>query len=111
MTVTPRLSRLVDALEGYLKKHSILLIRRPGMGVYTVGNEEKIRTALTMRLFQDGRDDHPDHRIEHFANCRSCVLMLLPHYAEGDMARIMGNISAALVETPSFLEAVKATGT
>lgn len=42
------------------------------------------------------------------AGVRSCVLMLLPHYAEGDMARIMGNISAALVETPSFLEAVKA---
>ncbi|MDR0637993.1 MAG: PRD domain-containing protein [Spirochaetaceae bacterium] len=61
----------LDALEGYLKKHSILLIRRPGMGVYTVGDEEKIRTALTMRLFQDGamRDDHSGqtgHSIEHF---------------------------------------------
>jgi hypothetical protein len=62
---------------------------------------------------------------EHFAICRvnahtscwSCVLMLLPQYdkeqdkaydTKSGMARVMGNISAALVETPSFLEAVKA---
>jgi mannitol operon transcriptional antiterminator len=42
-----------------------------------------------------------------FADSRACVLMLLPQYEESDMARVMGNISAALVETPSFLEAVK----
>ena len=46
-------------LEDYLKKYSIPLIRRPGTGVYTDGDEEKIRTALAMRLFQDGgiKDD------------------------------------------------------
>jgi mannitol operon transcriptional antiterminator len=50
----------LDVLEAYLKNYSILLIRRPGMGVYAVGDEEKIRTALVMRIFQDGniRDDY-----------------------------------------------------
>jgi mannitol operon transcriptional antiterminator len=50
----------LNVLESYLKKHSILLIRRPGMGVYTVGDEEKIRTALTIKIFQDGniKDDY-----------------------------------------------------
>ncbi|MDR1095215.1 MAG: PRD domain-containing protein, partial [Spirochaetaceae bacterium] len=50
----------LDVLECYLKNYAILLIRRPGMGVYTVGDEEKIRTALTMRLYQDGniKDDY-----------------------------------------------------
>jgi transcriptional antiterminator/mannitol/fructose-specific phosphotransferase system IIA component (Ntr-type) len=57
----------LDALEAYLKKHALLLIRRPGMGVYTVGDEEKIRTTLSMRLFQNMRDDHPvDYSAEYF---------------------------------------------
>jgi transcriptional antiterminator len=57
----------LDALEAYLKKYALLLIRRPGMGVYTVGDEEKIRSALTMRLFQNIRDDHSiEQSIEYF---------------------------------------------
>jgi mannitol operon transcriptional antiterminator len=55
----------LDALEEHLKKHAILLIRRPGMGVYTASSEENIRTALTMRLFQDG-DIRSDYSIDSF---------------------------------------------
>ncbi|MDR0539048.1 MAG: transcription antiterminator [Spirochaetaceae bacterium] len=43
-----------DVLENYLSQFSILLIRRPGLGVYAAGSEENIRAALTMRVFQDG---------------------------------------------------------
>ncbi|MDR2601603.1 MAG: BglG family transcription antiterminator [Spirochaetaceae bacterium] len=44
----------IDVLERFLKKYSVVLIRRPGAGVYAQGSEENIRTALAMRLFKDG---------------------------------------------------------
>ncbi|MDR3334354.1 MAG: PRD domain-containing protein [Treponema sp.] len=42
----------------------------------------------------------------YFHGAKSCVLMLLPSQCPYEMTQIMGNISAALVETPAFLDAV-----
>jgi hypothetical protein len=42
----------------------------------------------------------------YFHGVKSCVLMLLSAQCPYEMTQIMGNISAALVETPAFLDAV-----
>jgi mannitol operon transcriptional antiterminator len=42
----------------------------------------------------------------YFHGAKSCVLMLLPSQCPYEMTQMMGNISAALVETPAFLDAV-----
>ncbi|MDR0378555.1 MAG: PRD domain-containing protein [Candidatus Accumulibacter sp.] len=44
----------------------------------------------------------------HFRRTESCVLMLLPENAPREMTELMGSISSALIDLPSFLEAVRA---
>ncbi|MDR1956808.1 MAG: PRD domain-containing protein [Treponema sp.] len=44
----------LDELEPWLKEHDILLVRRPGQGVYAEGREEDIRTAISGRLIGEG---------------------------------------------------------
>lgn len=44
---------------------------------------------------------------KYFKNVKSCVLMLLPENAPGEMTDLMGSISSALIDMPVFLEAVR----
>ncbi|MDR2842793.1 MAG: PRD domain-containing protein [Spirochaetaceae bacterium] len=43
----------------------------------------------------------------YFNGAKSCCLMLLPQYCPGELTKIMGNISAILIDVPEFLEAVQ----
>jgi mannitol operon transcriptional antiterminator len=45
---------------------------------------------------------------DYFKRAESCVLMLLPENAPKEMTGLMGGISSALLDIPSFLEAVRA---
>jgi len=57
-------------LEPFLAEYKIRLVRRPGAGVYVVGDEERIRAALAVRLVLDGQEDaaasQADGKISYF---------------------------------------------
>jgi mannitol operon transcriptional antiterminator len=44
---------------------------------------------------------------DYLKNTKSCVCMLLPEKAPGEMAELMGRISGALIDMPFFLEAIR----
>jgi mannitol operon transcriptional antiterminator len=44
---------------------------------------------------------------EYFKNTKSCVVMLLPENSPKEITELMGGISSALIDMPSFLEAVR----
>jgi mannitol/fructose-specific phosphotransferase system IIA component (Ntr-type) len=43
----------------------------------------------------------------YFCGANCCCVMLLPQYCPKEMTKIMGSISATLVDTPVFLDAVR----
>jgi mannitol operon transcriptional antiterminator len=44
---------------------------------------------------------------EYFKQTKSCVVMLLPEHTPHEITELMGGLSGALIDVPSFLEAVR----
>jgi mannitol operon transcriptional antiterminator len=57
----------ITMLESFFNKYNIMIIRKPGQGVYAVGNEHNIRQAMIMRIARDGVSIHSIYSMSDIA--------------------------------------------
>ena len=48
----------LDKLETWFREHGLMLVRRPGLGVYVEGDERAIRRALISILYENLDEEH-----------------------------------------------------